>query len=378
MIVCIGHMASLLFPSIYFGPAYMSHTEFAKWIYETPFNFFFNAPSALMCFFLLSGFVIPLKKFLSGENISVLGKWGERWLRFMPMALIGTCLGWLVMKLGLVYSLNIADMAYSYEYGRSWYNFIPDDFFASEGPVFDGIIRTFIKNSKYDGPLGTLKYIWLNSFILLGFTKWITDFKYRDIIYFVSIAMGYFGGVFVKYEYFYFGAMVIGFWICDGFYNPKRTIKWNSLGKKKSIVIFIGALIFLSIPYGTPTHGIYSFVKNIPFQRYLFWAIGWGMLVIAIENINSIKVLLEGKCLQKIGDISFSLFAVHWPLVVSITCYITYILTSKWEIVYVLSGTVAMLLSFVVILVVSYWIENVLYKYLYRFEKYIVGKLVEK
>lgn len=50
LIVFTGHMISLLMPYVYFGETYPMHTATEEFLFKTPLNLFFNAPSALMCF----------------------------------------------------------------------------------------------------------------------------------------------------------------------------------------------------------------------------------------------------------------------------------------------------------------------------------------
>lgn len=111
LIVCVGHMVSLFFPAVYFGMTYQTHTDYEKIFFETPLNIFINGPSALMCFLLLSGFVIPLGYYNNGK-LPVLSKWMGRYLRLMPMVFIGCLLGWVVMKLNMVYPYRITDLTY--------------------------------------------------------------------------------------------------------------------------------------------------------------------------------------------------------------------------------------------------------------------------
>ncbi len=67
LIVCVGHMVSVFFPAVYFGMTYEMHSSHEKLFFETPLNVLINGPSALMCFLLLSGFVIPLGYYSKGK-----------------------------------------------------------------------------------------------------------------------------------------------------------------------------------------------------------------------------------------------------------------------------------------------------------------------
>lgn len=74
LIVFVGHMISLLMPYVYFGENYAMHTAAEEFLFKTPLNLFFNAPSALMCFLLLSGFLVPLSAFKENQR-NVLLNW---------------------------------------------------------------------------------------------------------------------------------------------------------------------------------------------------------------------------------------------------------------------------------------------------------------
>ena len=71
-------MISLLMPYVYFGETYPMHTATEELLFKTPLNLFFNAPSALMCFLLLSGFLVPLGAFKTDQG-NVLVNWWKRY-----------------------------------------------------------------------------------------------------------------------------------------------------------------------------------------------------------------------------------------------------------------------------------------------------------
>lgn len=130
-------MISLLMPYVYFGETYPMHTATEESLFKTPLNLFFNAPSALMCFLLLSGFLVPLSAFKTDQG-NVLVNWWKRYLRLMPMVVIGCVLGWLVMKAGLVYSLKAIDITYAKNYTEWFNNFEPGKLIEKTVPYMMG------------------------------------------------------------------------------------------------------------------------------------------------------------------------------------------------------------------------------------------------
>lgn len=371
LIVFVGHMASLYLPFVYFGTNYSMHSPFEKYLFETPLNLIFNAPSALMCFFLLSGFCIPLSTYKNRGKVSVLSKWGEKYVRFVPMTIIGCFLGWLVMKMGMVYSYKITDLTFSSSYAEWFNNFEIGKFFSEDGPIYEGLICTFYIGSRYNSPLGTLKFIWINSLFLLTLNKFFQKSGYRYWVYGVLFVVSYYIGR-QKYESFYFGIMLLGMAMADYFYNP-NTVQRMKKSATLGIICMIVGLILVSVPKGYPTEGLYYYFGYINVTHYLFWAVGWGLVVIAIENVTGIKRLLEKKIFTKLGDISFAVFAVHWPIVVSVTSYMVMSLSNTFS--YMFSVLLAMLVTFVLVIFVSYIVQHKIYRKLLQIEKGLIKRL---
>lgn len=375
--VSIGHMVALLLPSLYFGSSYQSHTNWDCLVYGTPIGMFCNAPSALMCFLLLSGFVIPYKKFTSGENISVLKKWGKKYLRLMPMAFIGIFFGWIIMKAGLVYSYKMVDLSYSYGYAVNFNNFYPKGILQINGPIWEALVRVFLVNSQINSPLGTLKYIWQYSLILLLLAKYNTGGGYKDLAYGISVLASLFAGQYYKYEIYYLGAMILGMWICDMMYNPLRKKKLL-IHKKAAIIILIVAIGLLSIPGCTPEKGMYNWIAKIPLSHALYYILGWALLLIAVKNLKFTKNLLTCKLLTEIGRLSFAYYVIHWPFIISFTCISTLILYNYAHLSYVVSSLASIFISIPIMLIMAWIVENYIYKYLLNVSRSIAELIGRK
>lgn len=73
--VSIGHAVGVLLPALYWGDRYQTHFAMEAELSSMPIAFLWNAPSAMICFLVLNGFVTPLKTFANCEKQSVLAKW---------------------------------------------------------------------------------------------------------------------------------------------------------------------------------------------------------------------------------------------------------------------------------------------------------------
>lgn len=375
--VSIGHMVALLLPAMYFGSSYQSHTNWDWLVYGTPIGMFCNAPSALMCFLLLSGFLIPYKKFTSGENINVFKKWGKKYLRLMPMACIGIFFGWLIMRMGLVYSYKMIDLSYSYGYASNFNNFYPAGILQKNGPLWEGLIKVFLENSQINSPLGTLRYIWQYSFILLLYAKYNTREGYRDLIYGFSVLASFWIGNYYKYEIYYLGAMILGMWICDMMYNPLRK-KRLLIPVNIAIIILIAAIGLLSIPGCTPENGMYRWVAKIPLSHTLYYILGWALLLIAVKNLQFTKKVLTCRLITEIGRVSFAYYVIHWPFIISFTCIGTLMLYNYIHLSYVICALISIFVSIPILLVIAWIVENYIYKYLSHVVDFIVKSISRK
>lgn len=103
-----------------------------------------------------------------------------------------------------------------------------------------------------------------------------------------------------------------------------------------------------------------------------------GLFVIGMTNLQIIQKFFNKEIFQKLGDISFYYFVVHWPIVISLTCMMTMVGYEKLGVNWVVSAIAAMIISIFLIGIISYFVERYIYAGLYKVEQFIVRKLTEK
>lgn len=167
--------------------------------------------------------------------------------------------------------------------------------------------------------------------------------------------------------------MLLGMILCDLYYNPNK----SCLTKQNNVVgifaLLLGFLL-LSVPKVYPTAGIYRIFSYIHVTHYLFWAIVWALIIVGVENLPVIRRFLEMKLFQKLGSISFAVFAIHWPIVISFTCYFLMKLVQN-RVSYMGAVMAVMVVTLAIVIASAYFVQNMIYKPLYQLEKGIINKL---
>ena len=384
--VFIGHAVGILLPAMYWGVKYQSHVPLEADLSTIPIAMLWNAPSAMICFLVLSGYVSPLKSFSNSENTSVIDKWGSRYCRLMPMALIGIVLGWLVMKLDLVYSFKIVDITYSYGYGDVYNNFALSSLLSKGGPIIEGLFGLFTNGSKYNAPMTTVKYIFIFGFVFIAFAKYVAKFKYREIVYVCSIIIGIIAGQFIKYECFYFGAMALGFFLSDRNNNHNTRFKHISVSEKivtrKNGEIYFNvaelllSVLLLSSSYTSLGQTLNALLGRINYA--VFYMLGWTLLVDATRKIDILRRILESNVFQFIGKHSFAFYAIHWPFVISGTCIVTLVLYKNTSMNYMTGAFIAIGISIPIIIGLSYVVDRWIYLPIKKAADWAWDKLIAK
>ena len=148
LIVLLGHSVACIFPSIYFGNTYESHSQVESFIHATPLNLLFNGSAMVTVFFVISGYLLGHKS----KEQNIIDFSVKRYLRYLPMTTIGIALGAAVMWLDLAYSIRLADYSYAGNYVNNYNNFAPT-MFGRRGVIYESLIKVFIRGSDYNNVL---------------------------------------------------------------------------------------------------------------------------------------------------------------------------------------------------------------------------------
>ncbi|RUP08597.1 acyltransferase [Hyphomicrobium sp.] len=129
--------------------------------------------SAVVLFFVLSGYVLTRSYFLSGDALVVVRSAVKRWPRLAGPVLLAVLASYCLFKLNLEFFHDASAISGSHflaTYGRG----IPDDQIASFAPHFkkafkEGVFYTFFYGeATYDSSIWTMRVEFIGSFVVFG------------------------------------------------------------------------------------------------------------------------------------------------------------------------------------------------------------------
>ena len=338
IIVMLGHSVACIFPTVYFGLSYQSHSLVEEIIYTTPIRLVFNASMMVVVFFMISGYLFEKgnKKFSFVEFVVY------KYISYLPMIIIGVGLPAFVMKARAVNSIRLAPYSHAANYVQNYNDFTPS-ILGKNSLIKEIFLNVYFKDSIYNNVL------WYISVLFIGeiFLKLISDNakeKRKMIFAGLVFIMWIVGGKYWKLQYL--AAMFIGSII--GCTNMK-------IGKKCALCSIISGMTLLVIESLLHRH-VY-----IPNSTVPLWCMGVWFIFIGIKNLDEAKKVLENKLLCKIGKISFGIYIVQWPVIISISCGVCLWIYKKYN-SYMPAGIIGIISGSIIVISLA----HVIHKYVYR------------
>lgn len=325
VIVMLGHCAVCILPNIYFGDSYQWHSQIERTIHGGLMSIFFNSTSMVCLFFFISGYLISLKESKSYIIKIAVGKY----LKLVPMVAIGVIIPYVVMKCNWTYHLTLGENSYAMRYVQDYNNFVPF-VWGRNGVLADIFIKSFIRNSKYNGTLWFIApYLW-GGMIAECIRCHIDSSKCRTLVYSILfiLCIGM-DGIDWRLPYlgFIFGGAAIQC-IINKFYmiRVNRYISW--------ICFVLGFYLLAPLEYV----GIYSPLNVFNGCSLVIRFLGISLIVLAIISNESIKVIFNNKYARFLGEYSFGIYVMQWGIIISIGCMVTYITYVACNIPYLASA----------------------------------------
>lgn len=283
--------------------------------------FFPNSPQilyndgnmAVMYFLLLSGFVMPLNIFkkntkndiksIAKESCSYLKK---RYIRLLPVVVSSIIISWFILIGGGYYTIE-AGTVFNNPIIAEYYNFSNVPF---RNVIYEALIGSFIHRPDLNTPLWTIRYEFFGLSIAYIIMRFLHENKYRMFVQVAVITCSY-----IVTRDIYFSVILIGTMLADLMFNQGKQIALvskirNSLSNKYIKIFLLFSAIIL-----------YVFAILGHFALYIRV---WVAIVILLLCISSKKIqqLASHSVLLKISNISFEIYAIHWPIICSLSCYL--------------------------------------------------------
>lgn len=313
VLVVFCHLSCVFLPGLYYLEKASNNFELT-WI-NSPLNIITNGTFSVQFFFVISGFLITrnvLKKEKSSLGII---KIYQRMLKIVVPAVL---FSYILMKFGLMNHQQALAINDKLEFLASYNNFEPSIF----GAIKD-IVLTFVKGSSYNGPLWTVVHEVFGSVMIYALSSFIKNLdSNRKIVYIVVMIASI--PISTMISPFIWGALV-----SECIYGKKEDSLIDKVLEKitnKKLFLFI--LMLFGLYFATInmyTTGFWSIFRIIPVyeaSNNFIRSCGIAIILFCLNYFESIKDILSKKTFTFFGKISPYIYIFHWPIILSLGCFI--------------------------------------------------------
>lgn len=299
---------------------------FVAHILHSFINVLFDGNFAVYIFWFMSAYVISIGLFRS-DGITYLKKsLIKRYFRLAIPVVGSVLIAWALWETGLLFNRKHALLAQE-PYIDGWlgslYTFQPSFIDA----LNSGLWNTFFQYNEqhsYNGALWSMQpELYGSMFVLLLFAG-IRLHKFRYAVYAISITLAIFIG------WFWLISFILGFWLSDYEHTPQKS---NVLSKLFQFpVANYALLVVILIVAGKPDfYNISDLILST-------------LLVVTIMYTPSLRNLLSKRFPVWLGNISFSLYLLHIPVICSLGSFL-YIKLNMQNTIVMISAVAAILLT---------------------------------
>ena len=313
--VVIHHFAFAFFPALLVGATTGLHSKLEPLIYQTPLYLAIAGNFAVTLFFLISGYVLSYKFFVTGRNGIVISGAFRRYFRLMPTVLVSVLISYVLLATGHYYNLPAAVVTGSSDWlAVSWLG-AANLWDAVRLGVYDAFI-TGNNTMTYNNALWTMKIEFLGSFLVYAVLLAVGKLRRRWVAYVILSLL--------LWQTYYL-AFILGIALCD--YVTHQSKHQRRVGRPLYgwLALFCG-LFLGSLPIAGPTRTVVGNMTGAvlpPEQAFIFFhIIGSALVLAAVVLTPSIKQWFMLKPFQYLGRISFSLYLVHLSVLASLGSYL--------------------------------------------------------
>jgi len=307
-IVVVAYHAMLMFwPGVAYGTnpslAPVQNSQLESFLYGNPLNVFLSGGFAVAIFFVLSGFVLSVGFFQTGDGSIVQRLAAKRYVRLMIPALISVLAVFLIVSLGMTDAKDgVVAITHSGSLAKIWQ--LTPNFFSA---LSDGSVAIFTQSgSAYNAVLWTMYYEFIGSFLVFITLLVCGRSKYRGVVY---------GGLLIATFGTWFSAIVMGMILAD-IYVSKSLSKLSFKLKPLLCVALLGTgLILGGYPILSPAgtfYGIFHIAALTDDQNTtLYLSIGACMVVGVLLLSRTLTKVFSHPRVAITGKYTYALYLTH-------------------------------------------------------------------
>lgn len=335
LVVVIWHISLAFHPGL---SGIFEGFEINNSLLGSPFYALINGSAAVVFFFVLSGYVLS-RSFLNTGEISILRRNAIKRLPRLAFLTVTVCLISYILFSWEIYQYSeageITQSPWLIKFGYAFDEpFVPNILDAA----IQGLYLTFyVGDSYYNSSMWTMKIEFFGSLLVFGTAALIGNDS-RPVAGAMILVLA--SSVAISQSPYYL-AFVVGTglaWIIP--VTPPK------LGRTTAL-IFIGIVFFL-YGYTGISVGMYKFIGVLSHSYVIYlWITSSGILIFLIERSNLIRIFLDRRSLNFLGQISFALYLIHVPVICSV---------GSWVYIYVGGGSpsnLALITSSVATIIIS-------------------------
>jgi peptidoglycan/LPS O-acetylase OafA/YrhL len=274
-----------------------------------------DGPAAVAVFFVLSGFVIPLRFFRSGQSRAVVEAAAKRWPRLAGLSVLAVLFAYGLFRFGLFHyreAGNLTGSDWLASYGGGEPGRIPSA--SLTGALREGLVGAFLdKSDAYDPVLWTMRHELFGSFLSMVLALAICRGPIKAC-----------GAVLISAAVL---ATAVDPWLLSfvagtslAFLVSTRRARLSAFAT--GVCISVGLFLF---GYLEPA-GAYSFIPVIQdaagyrYDRIVVHTVSGLLIIIGLVGNERVGRAFAAKPLLILGRLSFPVYVFHFPLLCSLGC----------------------------------------------------------
>ena len=358
-------------------PEAVSGSRFEQLMSYPPFTFSYMADAAVSIFFVLSGYVLTSQFYATGRTSVFENAAAKRFVRLVLPTFCSIMFAWLLLVLGL-YANQLAPALGAAGWIMAFYN----DPVSFAGALFRGLIAApMFGRNDLNAPLWTIQVELVGSMLLFAcYALFGTRNKFQLVFWFAFFALvisSRFDVLFSKgnSEPLYYLSILAGSLLHVVEDRLRRTAQF-------SLACLVGGVIFISFSYA-PVFALLQAVRLPDLSPYgpdmhgdlrVFWhSVGAVLLVAGVIGSSGASRVLAHPVLVYVGRISFALYLLHFPVILSLS-----IRTAQWGKSLGLNYVAFCGVAFVVTMAVLFTLSELFYRWIDRPSMMLAGRIADR